>query len=367
MKLNIGENIKNLRKERNVTQDELSEILGVSFQSISHWENSDCYPDIELLPTIAGFFGVSVDELIGNDNEIEKKKENEYIERFQNAISKGDIDECINIAREGVAEYPNNEILLNKLMFALFVSTDNTDNNIPNWEENRIKYDSEIVRLGERLAEYAKNTDIRVEAITRLAFHHWEMGRKEKSREIFEKIPRLKNCRESYLWFALEEHEKLPFVREYIYDSYRSLNSAAFLLAAEKIIPDNDAIKVFEKMFMIDDIVFDGERSSGNDLWYFAHSHFELATVYARLGNKDKAIENLNIAAEAAIAFDVRPENWSYSSLLLGEKHGEKREFETTDTNCFRDTMRDKWLADNDFDTIRNSTEFKDIISMLSA
>ncbi|MBQ7009238.1 MAG: helix-turn-helix transcriptional regulator, partial [Ruminococcus sp.] len=39
MQLNIGENIKRFRKERNITQEELSEILGVSFQSVSRWEN----------------------------------------------------------------------------------------------------------------------------------------------------------------------------------------------------------------------------------------------------------------------------------------------------------------------------------------
>ncbi len=69
MKLTIGNTIKNLRKERDITQDELADILGVSYQSVSRWETGACYPDMELLPVISDFFGVTVDRLLGvNEN-----------------------------------------------------------------------------------------------------------------------------------------------------------------------------------------------------------------------------------------------------------------------------------------------------------
>lgn len=74
MKLTIGKNLKRLRREKNITQDQLADILGVSYQSVSRWETGLCYPDIELLPTISDFFGVSVDKLIGVDKSIEQKK-----------------------------------------------------------------------------------------------------------------------------------------------------------------------------------------------------------------------------------------------------------------------------------------------------
>ena len=64
MKLNIGETIKRLRKEREITQEEFAEVLGVSCQSVSRWENDNCYPDIELIPSIAEFFGISTDRLM---------------------------------------------------------------------------------------------------------------------------------------------------------------------------------------------------------------------------------------------------------------------------------------------------------------
>ena len=61
MKLNIGETIKKLRKEKEITQEEFAELIGISSQSVSRWENNLCYPDIELIPVIADFFGVSTD------------------------------------------------------------------------------------------------------------------------------------------------------------------------------------------------------------------------------------------------------------------------------------------------------------------
>ena len=59
MNIYFSENIKRLRKERELTQEALADFLGVSFQAVSKWERGESYPDIELLPTIADFFSVS--------------------------------------------------------------------------------------------------------------------------------------------------------------------------------------------------------------------------------------------------------------------------------------------------------------------
>lgn len=62
----IGDIIADLRKERNIRQDELAEYVGVTAQAVSKWENGGM-PDCELLPKIADFFGVSVDMLFGRE------------------------------------------------------------------------------------------------------------------------------------------------------------------------------------------------------------------------------------------------------------------------------------------------------------
>jgi transcriptional regulator with XRE-family HTH domain len=63
MKPNIGENIKKLRAEKQVTQEQLAEHLSISYQAVSKWENNVTTPDIFLLPAIAEYFEVPIDEL----------------------------------------------------------------------------------------------------------------------------------------------------------------------------------------------------------------------------------------------------------------------------------------------------------------
>lgn len=63
----IGACIAKLRKERGITQETLAEVIGVSPQTISKWENQTTYPDVMLLPVLADFFGVTVDAFYGRD------------------------------------------------------------------------------------------------------------------------------------------------------------------------------------------------------------------------------------------------------------------------------------------------------------
>ena len=64
----IGKRISMLRKEKELKQDELAEILGVSPQAVSKWENDVTCPDISLLPKIADTFGVSIDALFREES-----------------------------------------------------------------------------------------------------------------------------------------------------------------------------------------------------------------------------------------------------------------------------------------------------------
>ena len=80
MKLNIGENIRRLRRSADMTQEQLADKLGVAYQSVSRWENGTTYPDMEMLPALSSIFGVTVDELLGCE---ESKKKERIIERFR--------------------------------------------------------------------------------------------------------------------------------------------------------------------------------------------------------------------------------------------------------------------------------------------
>ncbi len=63
MELQIGNRIRELRKVSGMTQEQLAELIGISFQAVSKWENNIALQDISLVPTFARIFGVTTDEL----------------------------------------------------------------------------------------------------------------------------------------------------------------------------------------------------------------------------------------------------------------------------------------------------------------
>lgn len=71
MNQSLGGRIAELRRKKNMTQEELAAELGVTPQAVSKWENDLSCPDITLLPQLARLFGVTIDELLGNQNQPE--------------------------------------------------------------------------------------------------------------------------------------------------------------------------------------------------------------------------------------------------------------------------------------------------------
>ena len=65
--MKVGENIRTLRQRKGLTQEQVAQQLGVTYQAVSKWENGTNTPDIALLPEIAAFFGVTIDALFSQD------------------------------------------------------------------------------------------------------------------------------------------------------------------------------------------------------------------------------------------------------------------------------------------------------------
>lgn len=362
MKLNIGETIKELRKERDITQEEFADIIGVSSQSVSRWENNCCYPDIELIPIIAEYFEISTDRLLGIDDTKEKEAINAYLQAYQEAISKGDIYECIRIARNGVKEFPNNYVLLDKLMYALFVSGDE-DGNIPEWKENMEKYDDEITALGERIMKYCPDQNIRLAATARLAFNHCEHGRKEIGKQIYSTLPSMDSSREKQIWRSFDKEEKLPFLQKAIMQSYEMVRSFIWLLADADVTDTETELIAIKKISELENLILDGNRPKNN--WGAVWLDYDIASKYAVMGDYDNMFKHLHLAVNEAKAFDNRPNEQKYNAVLVGEIIEKRTDFETADSRPLAEILRDKWLQDEEFDRVRNTDEFQSILNEL--
>ncbi len=97
--MNIGRKIKSLRLQKSVTQEELAGHLSISAQAVSKWENEITTPDIQLLPELSAFFGVTIDELF----DVEDQTHLERIEnmlRIKRILSKVDYDYAEHFLKE---------------------------------------------------------------------------------------------------------------------------------------------------------------------------------------------------------------------------------------------------------------------------
>lgn len=118
MEMQIGNRIKQLRKEKGMTQERLAELLGISFQAVSKWENNIALPDITLVPRLARIFGVSTDELFAyNLQEIENDIKNYADKSFK--FRETEPDKAREILEEGLRKYPENCVLLNNLLYVI--------------------------------------------------------------------------------------------------------------------------------------------------------------------------------------------------------------------------------------------------------
>jgi len=125
MKLQIGENIRSLRKEKGITQEKLAELLGVTSQAVSRWESGAGYPDMDQLPGLASLFEVSMDTLLGYDGTVEKQ--NRLVLEISAMIARGERGEGIRRAGEALEMYPDNPALALMLATVLFSTEANTE------------------------------------------------------------------------------------------------------------------------------------------------------------------------------------------------------------------------------------------------
>lgn len=118
MNIKMGEKIRALRKDRNLSQEALAKVLGVSFQAVSKWEKGDTYPDVSMIPAVASFFDISTDELF-DFNRLETERR---ILELCYAIADYRDAEPERAEREYRAllkKYPGNDIVINHLLYVL--------------------------------------------------------------------------------------------------------------------------------------------------------------------------------------------------------------------------------------------------------
>ena len=119
MELKIGKRLRNLRMDMNITQEALAGYLGVTPQAVSKWERDEGLPDISLLPGIAQFYHVTVDRILGVEENIRRDMIASCKEKDLLLMERGQHMERVQMWKEALNSMPNDAEIMHYLCFAL--------------------------------------------------------------------------------------------------------------------------------------------------------------------------------------------------------------------------------------------------------
>ncbi len=209
--MNIGNKIKELRKKRGITQEQLASAIGISFQAVSKWENNIALPDITLVPILANYFGVSLDELfdfslIKMENEIKTIVDDAYEYR------ESDPEKSRGILEEGLKKYPENDILLNNLLYV-------------------ITEPDETIRIASELVEKTCDSEVKYDAFRFLAYAYKKKGDLKSAENAIQQIPEIYFTKLTEIAYLLEGEPKFKAAEKQKWISFENLIQMMWKLA----------------------------------------------------------------------------------------------------------------------------------------
>ncbi len=333
MKLTLGEKIKELRKRDGRKQEDLATALGVTNQAVSRWEKDGSYPDMEMIPAIANYFGITIDELFGYENE-RSKKIDMIVSRIDDMNLKNNgidinINECIALAREAMIEFPGNEkimlCLANVLYNAGYVRygeyhlTDDEGYNIYDVERHRTYAEwKEAIHLYEKLLKTLEDSSLRQRAVTELSQLYLNIGEHERALAFAESAPNIYGSRELLRINACDGKAHARAYGEALLRTVRisaELTVGAIIAYEQNMTPDEKVQSLRGAIKLFDCICPDGNY--GIHASYISRMYLLLSLYLWLDGKHDEAFTALDDSLAHFKAFENIRYDSSYTSPLL--------------------------------------------------
>ena len=359
----MGQIIRRLRKERGMTQEELAELLGITFQAVSKWENDTGLPDISQVVPLARVFGVSTDTLFGvfgiNDSdEVRNIIKNAQKCLSQSLDSSGMLNKYLAL-QEGLKQFPNNTILLRECLEA-GLALSYPENDIYDVEHAQSIY-QECIRYANLVITYSENASDIMRAHMIMVMLHSAYGNFKEARAHIEQFPSRADFN-IHVMYSFYSHWKQDgheigscqyAIMHYLEGAMRSVArlAKAFVSSGEY----ESAEKAIETVFEIIDCIFKDDAVKP-PIHYRDHGdlYLLLAEAYLKDGKRDKALDSLErmIDYDTNNYFQIDADTRTVSPLLGAVS----REFYIKRIDRFKDLSSK--LNDSRFDKLKNDKRF---------
>lgn len=214
MEIRIGENIKRLRKAKNVTQEQIAEVLGISVTAVSKWERNETYPDITLLFPLAHYFEVTLDELMGYDEERVQAEIAETLAQYR-SLWLTEPEKARKLIKKAYKEYPNDYLVMHYYMWNL--AGDMADND----PETLLAHKEEFLTICDRILNGCTEETVRLNAWNMKAKLLHAEGKTEEALAIYrEKYPNWYDTRDQKAeqLFAKDTKEFSLYLKQNLYE-----------------------------------------------------------------------------------------------------------------------------------------------------
>ncbi len=363
MTIYLSENIKRLRLKKELTQEILAEFLGVTSQSVSNWERGESYPDITMLPEIAGFFKVSVDELLGVNRAEDEVEINKELEAYDNIRDKELKLEIINRLKD---KFPNDFRILLRYMSCLVHFKENTPENV-----------AKIIAIYENIKQNCNNDKIRISAKRHIAELYKGLSEKEGSgitfedcEKIIKEMPRMRDGQEMFCFYYPENYsngdeiimntlEEQFLLLNTVYSHYFHYNGFFY----DRNFSDEWVLSAFKAELDFLNFVYD-DGHYGKMWRTVIYNYGHLGVRYFKLGDNANALKNFKKMCDLAIKFDNMDRITTMHSVMFEGNKFDKHTLGTTYVAKMqiKELLTEKYPLSEDF---RESHEFKEIISTL--
>ncbi len=321
MQHSIGKTIKDLRKSRGLTQEELAEKIGVTAQAISKWENESGMPDLSQIVPLAHVFGVSTDILLGTGDIKKIDDVSEILQRAQKKLTFPLTVECLtdkyNVLLDGLKIYPNNFILILQCM-ELELSLAYPTN--PTYDEKnaQVLYEA-CEKHANTIFSYDDNVNRILRARMIMLMLYSANGKFAEARRQAEKFPSRADFN-IHKMYSIHAHWQRDYKTEitswqfYIMNLLHALLHGAVSLGKAYDLTEEPekAMDIYQRLIKILDVIFEGEIK-------MPFHHVEGGDIYVLLAEKAMEFGNTEIALdslEKAINYDINDKEELVASNL---------------------------------------------------